>query len=90
VTVASRRLARRRERGLLVGLDAYREAINAARFLRGCLHDPAWLKEVTVRIGEHGDVRVLVVLAWTTPLIERCLPQSVNKVPVTIAVQVER
>lgn len=75
-----------RERGAarVVRLDAYREAVDAARFLLGCLHEPKWLQKVTVELGEDEEPQVLVVLNWGTPLIRRCLPTAVNGVRVVV------
>src|SRR5690242_11084867 len=50
----------------VVSLAAYREAVRAATFLRGCLHEPAWLKEVVVELADGGEPRVAVVLLWHT------------------------
>jgi hypothetical protein len=81
---AGRQPVPRGERALLVRLDAYREAVEAALFLRGCLHDPAWLKEVTVELAPDGGARVAVVLLWETTLIRRCLPSRVNGIEVVL------
>lgn len=70
----------------VVRLGQYREAVRAAHFLRGCLHDPAWLRNVLVEVGEQGDAQVVVALVWETPLIRRCLPTSVNGLPVVLRV----
>ncbi len=70
----------------VVHLGQYREAVRAARFLRGCLHDPAWLRNVLVEVGDQGEARVVVALVWETPLIRRCLPTSVNGLPVVLRV----
>jgi hypothetical protein len=67
----------------VVRLDDYREAVNAARFLLGCLHEPKWLRTVTVEVGNQ-EPHVLVVLNWETPLIRRCLPTAVNGVRVVV------
>lgn len=71
----------------VISMTRFREAVRAATFLRGCYHDPAWLKTVTVQVGVDGDVRVLVTLLWTTPLIVRCVSHTVDNVPVVIAVE---
>ena len=68
----------------VVSLAAYREAVRAATFLRGCLHEPAWLKEVVAELAEDGEPRVAVVLHWQTALVARCLPRRVNGVQVLI------
>jgi hypothetical protein len=68
----------------VVRLDAYREAVDAARFLLGCLHEPKWLRKVTVELGAGQEPQVLVLLNWETPLIRRCLPTAVNGVAVTV------
>jgi hypothetical protein len=70
--------------GRVVRLDAYREAVNAARFLFGCLHEPKWLRKVSVELGDDQEPHVLVVLNWETPLIRRCLPTAVNGVNVVV------
>ncbi len=77
---------RRRDQNIaaIVRLDAYREAVNAARFLLGCLHEPKWLKKVSVELGDDEEPRVVVVLNWETPLIRRCLPTAVNGVRVSV------
>ncbi len=72
--------------GPVVSLRALGAARRAATFLRGCLHDPAWLRGVGIEVV-GDEVRVLVVLAWETPLIRRCLPRSVDLVPVRITVE---
>jgi hypothetical protein len=68
----------------VVSLDAYREALNAARFLLGCLHEPKWLKKVSVELGAGQVPQVVVLLNWETPLIRRCLPTAVNGVNVVV------
>lgn len=68
----------------VISLATYREAVRAATFLRGCLHDPAWLKEVVPELGGDGEARVVVVLLWQTTLIRRCLPTSVNGINVVV------
>jgi hypothetical protein len=70
----------------VISLAAYREAVRAAVFLRGCLHDPAWLKDVVPELGANGEARVTVVLFWHTTLIRRCLPTRVNGVEVNVKV----
>jgi hypothetical protein len=76
--------AREQNLARVVRLDAYREAVNAARFLLGCLHEPKWLQKVTVELGDDEEPQVLVVLNWETPLIRRCLPSAIDKVPVVV------
>ncbi len=78
--------ARTSQAGPVVSLSSLRTAQRAAAFLRGCLHDPAWLRGVAVEVVDDG-ARVLVVLAWETPLIRRCLPHSIDHVPVHITVE---
>jgi len=68
----------------VVSLATYRDAVRAATFLRGCLHEPAWLKEVVAELTDDGEPRVAVVLHWQTVLICRCLPTRVNGVGVYI------
>lgn len=68
--------------GLLVSLGAYRAARDAALFFRGVLHDPPWLADVKAEVLADGSARVVVILNWLTPLIERCLPTAVNHIPV--------
>lgn len=70
----------------VVSLSSMRAARRAAVFLRGCLHEPAWLRGVTVEVV-GDEARVLVVLAWDAVLIRRCLPTAVNHVPVHVAVE---
>jgi hypothetical protein len=69
---------------VVVKLDSYREAANAARFLLGCLHEPKWLRKVGVELGADLEPQVVVVLNWATPLIRRCLPTTVNGVNVVV------
>jgi hypothetical protein len=58
--------------------------VDAARFLLGCLHEPKWLKTVTVELGDDQEPRFLVVLNWETPIICCCLPTAVNGVRVVV------
>ncbi len=72
----------RRGAGSVVSLSAYKEALHAAAFLRGTFHEPLWLKDIIVEVADDGTVRIVVLLAWQTPLLSRCIPTAVDKVPV--------
>jgi len=63
-------------------LGAYR----AARFLRGCLHDPAWLETIGIDLDDEGDARVLVRVLSDHPMIRRCLPTKISGYPVRVVV----
>lgn len=69
-------------------MDAYRHAVRAAAFLRGCLHGP-WLKEVRAQALEDGDAQVLVVILREDVMVRRCVPTSVDSIPVAVVVDGE-
>ncbi len=70
----------------VVSLADYRNARQAAAFLRGTLHEPGWLRDVVVEVADDGGARIVILLAWHTELLARCLPTSVNHVPVLLRV----
>jgi len=60
----------------------------AAAFLLGSMHEPAWLESVRVEVAEDGAARIVVTVLSADPMIRRCLPVSVSKVPVRVVVAV--
>lgn len=71
----------------VVSLDAYRSAVRAAAFMLGCMHDPPWLKVVKPKTLPNGGTQLLVVILYEDVMIRRCIPTSVDKIPVSVVVE---
>ena len=69
---------------MVVRLAAYRDAQRAAQFLRGCLHDPAWLDSIVVEVTDDGAARVAVLLNFSTALISRANPTAIDHIEVAV------
>ena len=61
--------ARTSQAGPVVSLSSLRTAQRAAAFLRGCLHDPAWLRGVAVEVSTGSPSRFLQMVKVAAPVI---------------------
>jgi hypothetical protein len=62
-----------------------RRARLAATFLRGLMHEPAWLREVAVEVVDGTPV-VLVLLKFDDALARRCVPSKIEGISVSVRV----
>jgi hypothetical protein len=83
---AARRAALRTRDGV-VDLSEYRDARKAAQALRGMLHEPTWLLGVSVVVAAEVGLEIIVDILREDEMLRRCLPSSVNEVPVRVVVR---
>ena len=68
----------------MVALAEYHAARRAADVLRGLLHEPTWLLDVKVIVAEEVGFEIIVSIVREDEMIRRCLPRSMNDVPVRV------
>jgi hypothetical protein len=81
-----RRAALRTRYGV-VDLSEYRGAVQAAQVLRGMLHEPPWLLGVSAVVAADVGLEIVVTILREHEMLRRCLPSSVNDVPVRVVVK---
>jgi hypothetical protein len=67
-----------------VDLAEYCAALRAADAIRGLLHEPPWLLGVSLVVAKDVGFEIVVTIIREDEMARRCLPRSVNEVPVRI------
>lgn len=80
------RLAALRTRDGVVDLEEWREARRAAAFLASLYYAPPWLAGIGVGLAPDVGCELRVTISIDTPLIRRCVPTTVNDIPVRVVV----
>jgi hypothetical protein len=76
-----------RSRGGVVDVAEWRAAVRCAAALEGLLHAPPWLVDVRVAAAEEVGLELVVTLLWESEDARRCLPRSVDDLPVRVVVR---